>query len=74
MKTLMPNEEVHPIKITICENRLEFARSEGMAGVDRQTMHRLIDDWFDQQVRNAWRLSVQVRDRQLLDKAQDPKA
>lgn len=74
MKTPMPNEDQQPIKIVISQNHIEFTRSEGMAGVDRQTMHRLIDDWFDQQVRNAWRLSVQVRDGQLLDKAQDTKA
>ena len=74
MKTPMPNEEVHPIKIVICENRLEFARSEAMAGVDRQTLHRMLDEWIDHQVREAWRVSMEARLRELLDKPEDARA
>lgn len=74
MKTLMPNEEVHPIKIVICENRLEFARSEGVDKVDRQALHRMLDEWIDHQVREAWRVSMEARLRELLDKPEDARA
>ena len=74
MKTLMPNEEVHPIKIVICENRLEFARSEGVDKVDRQALHRMLDEWIDHQVREAWRMSMEARLRELLDKQEGARA
>ena len=68
VSTPMPNEDVQPIKIVICENRLEFARSEAMDGIDRQTLHRMLDQWFDHQVRTAWNLSINASMLQLLDK------
>lgn len=74
VSTPMPNEEVHPIKIVVCENRLEFARSEGMAGVDRQALHRMLDEWIDHQVREAWRVSMEARLRELLDKQEGARA
>lgn len=68
MPTPMPNEEVQPIKIVISENHLELTRSEAMDGVSRETLHRLLDDWFDHQVRKAWGLSVKASMLKLLDK------
>ena len=61
MSTHTPSEDVQPVKIVICENRLEFARSEGMAGVDREVLHSLLDEWFDHQVREAWRMSIKTK-------------
>lgn len=74
MPTHMPNEDVQPIKIVICENRIEFARSKGVDGVDRQTLHRLVDEWFDNQVRTAWNLSVNAKMLKLLDKEEGAEA
>lgn len=68
VSTPMPNEDVQPIKIVICQNRLEFARSETVDGVDRQTLHRMLDEWIDHQVREAWRMSVNASMLRLLDK------
>lgn len=70
MQTRMPNEEVQPIKIVISQNHLEITRSQGMDGVSRQTLHRLVDEWFDHQVRTAWGLSVNTEMLKLLDKQQ----
>lgn len=48
------------IKITICENRLEFVKVGQVKGATREALHRLLDRWLEDEVRNTRRVSGQT--------------
>lgn len=49
------------IRISICDNRLEFIKVGQVKGVTREALHRLLDRWLEDKVRDSGRVSGQTQ-------------
>ena len=47
-------------RITVCEGRLEFSRTEGNILISREYAHKVLDHWFDC-LREARNMSGQAK-------------
>ena len=61
MKTPTPHNYHDPvIKVSVCQNRLEFLKAGKPSTLTREALHRLLDRWFDDKVRVSGRVSSEA--------------
>lgn len=53
VKTPTPHDHEPIIKISVCKNRLEFQKAGKPSTVTREALHRLLDRWIDDKVRDS---------------------
>lgn len=61
MPTHTTSDHDPDIRISICDNRLKFIKVGQVKGVTREALHRLLDRWLENKVRDSGRVSGQTQ-------------
>lgn len=61
VSTHTPNDHDPDIRISICQNRLEFIKVGEVKAITREALHRLLDRWLEDKVRDFGRVSGKTK-------------